>query len=125
MKYKYVIRKTDEKTYIPYIKNKDKWMYLIYSTNFMVSNKKSISYTKLKDAYKFIASHRMGSKLKGKNRLKCLYFNKLISMIPIIGIFYTIPKIINIPIPILFNINHAVSFIIMQMVAMFWLIFLI
>jgi len=106
--YKYIIRNyrsNDNKKYIPYINYKNNWKYLIKSDDkFMVSNRTKMEYDKLFDAYRFVASHRMLSNLKGKNRLKCLYFKDGISLIPIIGIFYTLPKILNkIPIKYLFT----------------------
>ena len=72
--------------------------------NYMVSRKTKTVLDTLRDAYKFIAEHRMSRDLKGKDRPKCLYFKEGMSMIPFVGIFYTIPKIIKkVPIKYMFS----------------------
>lgn len=113
MIYRYIIRKIKTNNgvkYVPHIWNKDNWKYLIlHEETYMVSRKTKIEYDKLIDAYKFIAAHRMEKGIKGKNRPKCLFFKDFISMIPLIGIFYTLPKILN-KIPIKFLYTTPVNF---------------
>jgi len=114
MNYKYVIRKInigDNAKYIPLIWNKENWKYLIMAEPtggdkeiFMVSRKTRREYDNLIEAYRFIASHRMEKGSQGKDRPKCLYFKDTISMLPIIGLFYTIPKLIGkVPLKFLFT----------------------
>ena len=107
MAYKYIIRKiptNDGIKYIPIIQNKELWRYLIKNDDkFMVSKKAKLTFDTPTDAYRLIAEHRMEKNLKGKDRPKCLFFKEGISMIPIIGLFYTIPKLIKIPIKYLFS----------------------
>ena len=99
MTYKYIIRKITTNNgvkYVPHIWNKDTWKYLIlHEETYMVSRKTRVEYDNLRDAYKFIAKHRMEKGMKGKDRPQCLYFKDAISMIPLIGIFYTLPKLIQ------------------------------
>ena len=114
MTYRYVIRKipTNQGTvYIPIILNKGNWRYLIKNDgNFMVSSKTKSTFENLLDAYKFIASHRMAKDLKGKDRPKCLFFKEGLSMVPIVGLFYTIPKLISkIPLKYMFSTPITLS----------------
>jgi len=116
MIYKYIIRKIETNNgvkYVPHIWNKDNWKYLIlHEETYMVSRKTRVEYDKLIDAYRFIASHRMEKGMKGKDRPKCLFFKDAIAMIPLIGIFYTLPKILKkIPMKYLYTnpINFAIS----------------
>lgn len=130
MTYKYIIRKiltNNGVKYVPHIWNKDNWKYLIlHDETYMVSRKTRVEHDSLFDAYRFVAAHRMEKGMKGKNRPKCLFFKDAISMIPLIGLFYTLTKVLNkVPMKFLYTtpLNLGISAGI-QAVTLFFLLLL-
>jgi hypothetical protein len=133
MSYKYFIKKekiNNNTIYIPYIYNKNKWSYLIFSekihTYFVSKNNFMNGFTTPKSALKFIAKHRMSKNINIHDRPTCLFFNPYISMIPLIGIIYFLfhyLKSNRINITYLFNKYELWLFIFIQLLTIYINIF--
>ena len=99
--YKYFIRKSEKNgdvSYTPMIHYRKEWYNLIKRDGrYLVSTNKRILYNNVRDAYKFIAGHRINSEHKsGKDRYRCLFFIEGVTYVPIIGILYFLLKFFHV-----------------------------